>query len=213
VRGPRVCYSSRVQLSDEVRVMFRPFATHRRALDEVRVGWRALVVRPVLVAGVNGLAVTLSAAGELFPTLWLGSALTWAWAPALQMLLAAPLIVLARALGGSRLRLSSALDLFFLGHGPWSLWLMGAGVALGWHLPNTTGFDFMPVARTIVVPIVWTVLLVFAFFRVGLGLSRAKAVLLTLLYQGLLWGCVYLYVGVATYRLWPFNPYARSWNG
>jgi hypothetical protein len=187
--------------------MFRPFATYRDAAGRARVGWRALVVGPAVVAAVIGAFVTLSNSGEMLPTLWLGSALTWAWAPLLQMVVVTPIVLLGRAAGARReLRLSSGIDLFFLGHAPWSLWLLVVGAALALRLPQLNLAEVMPLLRTAIIPIAWTMLLLFAFFRSALGLRWWLAALLTIAYQAVLWACVYLYVGAATYRLPPFAP-------
>jgi hypothetical protein len=205
---------ARSGLRDEIRAMWAPFAAYRDVLRRpLRVGWRALVTRPAWVALVIGAFVTLSNTGELLPTLWLGSLITWTWAPLLQMAIATPLIVVGRAIGGRRdLPLSSALDLFFLGHAPWSLWLMGTGALLATRLPDAALAGVLPILTAAIVPVAWTMVILFAFFRTVLALSLWAAALLTLLYQAALWGCVYLYIGAATYRLWPFSPYA-GWLG
>ena len=88
--------------------------------------------RPALMALVIGGFVTLGNSGELLPTLLLGSAVAWSWVPLLQMAIAAPLIALARR---RRIRVCSALDLFFVGHGPWSLWLLAVTLLMMLQLP------------------------------------------------------------------------------
>ena len=199
-------------LSDEIQVMFAPRVAYRRlAADPPRVGVPALFWRPALVALVIGGFVTLANTGELYPTLFAGSALAWSWVPLLQMTLAAPLIALFRR---RSVPLSSALDLFFVGHGPWSLWLLAFTLLMMSRLPAGMGSLgwLKPMLLSSLVAVAWTWVLLFSFARAVLGASRWAAALFTLLYQSVLWQCAHFYVGAATYRLWPFAMYG-GWAG
>src|SRR5687767_5537725 len=120
-----------MRVGDDLRVMLAPMASYRRLVEQPPVaGARTLLRRPALVALVVGTLVTLGNAGQLLPTLLVGSVLSWSWVPALQLLIAAPLIALARR---RRVPLSAAVDLFFMNHLPWSLWLMGlAALLMAW---------------------------------------------------------------------------------
>jgi hypothetical protein len=199
-----------MHLRDELRLMLAPRQTYQQLLaGGPPRGARAVLTRPALVALIIGTFVTLTNTGELLPTLLLGSVIAWAWVPGLQMALATPLIAACRP----RVRLSSALDLFFAGHGPWSLWLLVMTALLMARLP--VGLDGARELRLVVtsalVPIAWTVIITFAFCRTVLGLSVARALAWTLGYEAALWACAYFYVGAVTFRVWPFSLYRNFW--
>ena len=194
---------------DDVRLMFAPGATYRRLLQgPLPTGWRALLTRPAQVALVLAGFVSLTNTGGFFPSLLLGSLVAWSWVPALQMAIATPLIVAARALTRQRsLRLSSCIDLFFAGHAPWSLWLLIAAVVMTANLPEPLLHNVRRILLTGLVPILWTWVLTFSFGRTVLALPGWLAALGTLLYQAAIWTCAYFYVGAVTHRLWPFALY------
>ncbi len=193
--------------SDELRVMFAPAATYQRLLsDPLRRGWRATLARPALFALIIGAFVTLTSSGQLYPSLLLGSALGWAWPSALQLLVATPLLAVGRR---RALPLSSALDLFFLGHGPWSLWLLGAAAWMMADLPEALStLPLIPLLLSASLPIAWTVFIAWGFARTVLALPAWLALLGVLVYQAIIWGAAYLFVGAATFRLQPFSKFA-----
>ena len=192
-----------MRVSDDLRVMLAPVASYRRLLERpAAVGVRALA-RPALVAVVVGTLVTLGNAGQLWPTLLVGSVLSWSWVPLLQLAVSTPLIAVCRR---RRVPLAGAVDLFFMGHLPWSLWLMTlAGVLLARFPQGMNGASNLKgLFLTALVPIAWTWIITFAFCRTVLALPRWLCALWTLAYQSAIWFAAYLYVGAATYRLWPF---------
>jgi hypothetical protein len=196
-----------VPLADELLLMVAPAATYRRLLaGPLRSGWRAILYRPAVFALVIGAFVTLTNSGQLYPSLLLGAAVGWAWVPLLQLLVATPLIAIGRR---RPMPLSTALDLFFLGHAPWSLWLLVAGACLMRDLPEALAtLRLGPLLLSALLPIAWTNLLIWAFARNVLGLPAWLAALGTLAYQALIWGAAYLYVGAVTFRLQPFSKFA-----
>jgi hypothetical protein len=198
--------------SDDLRVMLAPAASYRRLVEQPpATGARAVLRRPALVALVVAALVTLGNAGQLLPSLLVGSILSWSWVPALQLAIATPLIAAARR---RRVPLSAAIDLFFMGHLPWSLWLMALA---GWLLVRfpqgiSGGFPVRGLLATALAPVVWTWVLTAVYCRTVLALPRWACALWVLAYQAVLWGCTYLYVGAVTYRIWPFALY-RSFLG
>jgi len=198
-------------IRDDVRILLAPFSTYRRR-REAGTGKRGLawLARPLLLVVMMGAFVTVGHGGELLPTLLVGSSLAFAWIPFLQILLVAPFIALARP---APLSWSRAVDLFFLGHGPWSLWLWflcvvvlarpPAGVAelagAPWLLPSAA------------LAAGWTAVILFAYFRTVLALSGARAFVFTAAYQAAIGTCAYLFVGATTYRVSPFSLYPSYW--
>jgi hypothetical protein len=194
-------------LRDEMRVMVGPMGTYRRLLGGALADrWWMVLRRPALMALIIGGFITLSNGGELFPTLLLGTAVAWGWVPLLQLLLAAPLIALARR---RVVRLAPALDLFFVNHGPWSLWMLAVTLVMMGRLPHglVSLHQVLPILVSAAVPALWTCGIIFAFCRTVLGLSAWRAVGWTVLYQALIWFAAYLFVGAVTFRMWPFSLY------
>jgi len=200
-------------LTDDLRVMLAPMASYRRLVAEGPPAGRwAWLRRPALVALVVGALLALGNAGQLLPTLLLGSAISWSWVPALQLLIAAPLMAVARQ---RKVPLAAAVDLFFMGHLPWSLWMMALAAMLLARFPQglNGAFSFRALGATALVPALWTWVITFAFCRTVLALPRWLCVAWVLGYQALLWSCTHLYVGAATYRLWPFALYGGILGG
>jgi hypothetical protein len=193
-------------LRDEIRVMVTPLRTYRRLLGGPPGGWGAVGARLALMALVLGGFITLSYGGEFFPTLLLGAAVAWAWIPVLQMLVAAGLIAVVRR---RPVRLAQAIDLFFVNHGPWSLWMLVVTAVLMERLPHglVTLSQVLPILVSALVPALWTCGIIFAFGRTVLGLSIWRAAGWTVLYQALIWFAAYLFVGAVTFRMWPFSLY------
>jgi hypothetical protein len=192
---------------DEIRVMVAPLTTYRRLLGGPLPGtWWSAVRRPALMAVIIGGFITLSNSGELLPTLLLGTALAWSWIPTLQLLVAAPLIALARR---RAVRLAPAIDLFFVNHGPWSLWLLAVTLVMMARLPDGLRelHQVVPLLLSALLPILWTCGIIFAYCRTVLALSVWRALAWTVIYQALIWFAAYLFVGAVTFRMWPFSLY------
>jgi hypothetical protein len=207
-------------IRDELRLMLAPARTYQRLLADPspRTGARALLTRPALIALTIGGFITLSNAGELLPTLLAGTTLAWAFVPILQALIATPLIALCRHLRrpttpspptAPRLHLSSALDLFFASHGPWSLWLLALTAFSLSQMP--VGLDaareVRMVALSALIAIGWTVVILIAYARTVLALPLAGALAFTFVYEAAIWACAYLYLGAVTFRVSPFSLY------
>ena len=198
-------------MRDDVRVMLAPFATYRRQLAERRgPGPFTACARPMLVALVIGALVTLGHGGELLPTLLLGSVLAFLWVPLLQLVLVTPLVALCRPAPVSWPR---AVDLFFLSHGPWSFWLLAvAGFVLVRPPSGLAGLAGTAwLAPSALLPTAWTAFILFAYGRTVLALSPVRSILFLAVYEAAIGACVYLLVGLATYRLSPFSLNPSYW--
>jgi len=196
------------RVTDDLAVMLAPLSSYRRLVQRpAATGLRVLVRGPARVALVVGAFVTLTSAGQALPTLLLGSVLSWSWVPALQAVVAAPLVALARR---RAVPFSTAMDLFFKGHLPWSLWLMGLAALMMARFPHglRETSHLGGLLLTALVPIAWTWVITFAYCRAVLALRWYWAGLGTLLYQAVIWSSAYLYVGATTFRLWPFLRFA-----
>jgi hypothetical protein len=198
-----------IALSDEVRVMMEPLAAYRRLAAEPpppAPTLRLLLRRPALAALVIGGAIALTATGGATARALATTTICWSFVPGLQLIVAAALIALCRCPG---LRLPSALDLFFVGQGPWLLWVLG--VAASALLAFRSGGHAVPHLRVVLalalIPAVWTWIILVAFCQAVLGLSRRRALGWTFLYQAAIWGIAYLYAGAMTFQAWPFGQF------
>ena len=178
--------------SDELRIMLRPASTYRqlsKAADESGV-W-VMIRRPLFVALVVGSFVSITVSGHLTIYLLLDGMVFWSFILVLQAILMSGIVV---SFGRRRIPTSKALDLFFMGHGPWLMWLLGiAATCLFFPLKQ---FYLWPVQWGWVLPIslvvawIWSSVTSFAFLRGALEISTLRAIALLVLYTFLLWGIV-----------------------
>jgi hypothetical protein len=183
-------------LTNELRVMVRPIATYRRLAMNVDDGGTWLLIRrPLFVAFVFGSFVSLTVSGHLTLPLILDGMIFWSFVPVLQALLVmALLLIFARG----RMRTSKAIDLFFMGHCAWMLWLLGiAGTCLFFPLKQ---IYLWPTKWGWVLPLsllgawIWSNVTSFGFFRGALGLSMFRAGVVVAFYTLVFWGIIISYV-------------------
>lgn len=187
--------------SDELRVMLRPGSAYRRLAEEVnptnaptRALWRALK-RPVFAAFMIGAFASFTTAGRLNALLVIDGMLFWSFVPLLQLLTVSCLVLL---FARRRLPAATAIDLFFIGHGPWYLWLLAISasclfiparqislwpVQSGWIIPTS-----------LLIVWAWSNLTTLGFLRGALRLSAGRAGAALLLYNLLLWGIIISYL-------------------
>jgi hypothetical protein len=153
--------------------------------------------RPTLVAVILACSLAISATGRIDVSLAASLVLCWSFVPVLQLLAARVILFStpARAVGVPR-----ALDLLFMGHVPWSLWMivLTALAAVG------VDGDVWRLAAIISAPVValWTASIVRAFCVEVLRASARGAVVRTLLHQALIWSVAAVYVAAAV-AAWP----------
>lgn len=156
-------------------VMLRPAATYADlARDPASPTFFAMLRRPAFFALLLGACISLSTTGRLTLRLLLSTAVLWSFAPALQLIAATAVI---RLFGRGRLSLAAGLDLYFLGLGPWSLWLLGVAGLVSCVSPEQAAIWGTPILITAVVPLVWSAVITFAFLRGALALTRPRALL------------------------------------
>ena len=191
---------SRAIWSDEVEVMFRPTRTYRRLAEEAEATdvsasspWRA-IRRPIFAAFMFGAFTSLTTSGQVNAFLVLDGMLFWSFVPLLQVLIMAALVlVFARR----RFITANAIDLFFIGHGPWFLWLLAiAGSCL--FIPAKQIF-LWPVKSGWLMPVsllavwAWSNVTTFGFLRGALNLTIIRAATVLLVYVTLLIGIISSY--------------------
>ena len=156
-------------LSTEVHVAFAPEPTFRELLATTATirGWR-LLRRPAMALLVIAVLAPIMAVQRVTIGLVATAALSWCFVIAIQMFVAACVIASARS---TRVRLMQALDLWFAGHLPYSLWLL---IAFTWMGATANG-PLRLLIMSAILPAVWTAFIVAAFCRIVLGTSQSGA--------------------------------------
>ena len=136
--------------------------------------------RPLLAALLLGVSVAIAATHSVTPALVASTTLSWSYVVVLQLAIALPLIAgpARRTVG-----LIRAVDLFFAGHVPWSIFALLAA-AWGFLPPGSPSW---PLAAAAIVPWLLTVRIVAAFFTEVLALEPAAARRRTILQQAITW--------------------------
>lgn len=162
--------------SSEAALLLRPFATYRAlAGDRGERSWRDLV-RSILVEGVFlGAFVSLTSAGRLVAAHIFFTTVFWGFLPLLQI----AAVAAAVRLSAPRERVVPALSLYFEGLGPYYVFFLVLS-AICLFVPNVYGamtalLRIGAIPGFLLATIGWGSTITWAFFRAGLGLSRARA--------------------------------------
>jgi hypothetical protein len=123
----------RDRLSEAIRVALAPAATYCELVAGGETGsWRRALKGPALAGFMFATcASVIATATASLPTM-LSVALCWLFVPAIQLLGA---WLMCRHSPTPDLSRARAIELQFLAHAPWSLWLVGVGLASLW-LPS-----------------------------------------------------------------------------
>jgi hypothetical protein len=173
----------------DVRVALAPLDTYRElTADSGDSSWRHALERPALVAVIVGTAVTLSSAERVPIGLVAMGILCWSFVPALQLLVGAIVSALAPARPSTMAR---SIELLFMAQLPWSLWVLAmTGMATFTSLALPLAVQVL----SLLIPGVWTSLIVSAFCRAGLGCTAPRARWLTAVHQTMTWTLFFGYV-------------------
>jgi hypothetical protein len=121
--------------------------------------------------------------------------LCWSFVPALQLLVGAIVSGMAPA---RPISMARAIELLFMAQLPWSLWVLAMTGML------TFSYLTLPLASqvlSLLIPGVWTALIVSAFCRAGLGCTTRRARWLTACHQTMTWTIFFGYVSLVS-GLW-----------
>jgi len=188
-----------VSLPPDVRVALSPLDAYRELMARpVRGAWLRALERAALVAVIVGTSMIMSAAARVPIDLVLTGIVCWSFVPIVQALIGLAVIGRAR---GRPISVPRGLELLFAGHLPWSLWML-AVVGVFSFTQLTPGLPVL--VPSMAIPAVWTLVIVYAFCRVALGCSAARARLLAVAHQAMTWAAFTAYVFLVTgirYRL------------
>lgn len=154
------------------------------------------ISRPALSLLILGAASAIATTGRADLQVVLSGALCWGFVVVIQMLAA---LLLVRSNPNRRLHAYRSLELWFLAHGPWSLWTLAAA-AVAFSIPGIVSLELMLLSA--LAPTLWTAALVFAYCRQVRGATPARALGLTAVHQGVTWALIIGYLAVAT-QIWP----------
>ena len=176
--------------SAAVRFMLAPAREYHAAVATRRdASWTRALTVPALLALLLGIVTSIAAAGRTAAPIVLGQILCWSFVPVLQIATGAALVRSAR---DRRVSVARAIELLFAGHGPWSFWLIGMA-ALMLAAANQTA-----ILASAPVPMVWTAVLMSAYGREVLGLTRRAAWARALIHQLATVAVIVIYVELAT---------------
>jgi hypothetical protein len=182
----------------DVWVMLRPAGAYeglaRQAADE---GKWAAIQRPVFMVFLLGCLVSLVTAGSLGLRLFAAGAVNALYVPLLEIGVLAGLWRAKRTMGFAR-----TVDLFFMGHGPWVLWLL-AMCAIWTLAPPTQAFVLTRrwMWLLLALTVAWSGYIDFCFLRYVLRESAARAGARLVLLRGITWSLGLVIFGGGS--LWP----------
>jgi len=180
------------------QVAWSPAATYRALVRKSPPTHAAhLAGRLALVALIIGTTIAISSTGRVMLPLVARTTLCWFFVVIVQMVAAALLIGSA---SGRAVAFPRAMALFFLGHAPWSLWLLAFAARSAVARAGGGILDLF--LLTALVPLVWTIVIMSAFCREVLGLSARAAALRTFGHQALIWTFTFIYAAVVV-QAWP----------
>ena len=168
-------------MSPELRLMLSPrdaYAALARTSGR-GTAWTA-VRRPLLVAFVLGVATAMSATGRVTPALLLSTTACWSFVVVIQAAIALTLVAgpARRTVG-----LARAIDLYFAGHAPWSLWML----AVAAWAPSPIGRPLSPLLVAGAVPLILTPRILSAYFREVLEMDPRHALARAAAQQVMTW--------------------------
>jgi hypothetical protein len=176
-------------LPPDLRVALAPLDTYRHLMARpVEGSWMRALERPALVAMIIGTTVTLSSARRVPLDLVLIGILCWSFVPAIQLLIAA---IVIRSTRSRRVPVARALELLFIGHLPWSLWVL---FMTGLDTFTRVTLGLAVEVGSLLIPGIWTAVIVSAFCQAVLGCTPRQAHWLTGVHQVLTWTVFFTYV-------------------
>jgi hypothetical protein len=185
--------TARGLLAPEIRVLLRPAAAYQRLLQspEPAGAWQA-VRRPLFFAFLLGCMVSLVTSRELTLRHVLAGTISGC-----IILLGQILAIAVIYRGGRNISFSRSLDLFFLGYGPWSLWILCFSAVWAFASP-LTAFAWVG-QRTILisalVPALWSGYIDFCFMKTVLHRSTGRAAWSLFLQRVISWTITILIFG------------------
>ena len=149
--------------------------------------------RPLLLTGVLACIVSLAASGTLTLRLAAPTALYWAYIPITELLAFVALVWTRRG----RAPLAHAIDIFFSGHGPWLLMLVGVASTIAF-LPPEIAWMLMtgPWLAALAVVLLWSAYIDFRYFTIVFEARAGRAAIDIALFRLFTWTVVFVVFAV-----------------
>jgi hypothetical protein len=171
--------------SDAVRVSSQPASAYAELAREPEPD--RFLELPLLFAVLLGVVFAVADAKRPSLRLVAGCAVAWSFVPALHIVsVASSRLAFARR----RVSLRRAIHLHFLGHLPWSLWLLALAAIASATAPQHEGHVWKLLFATVPVPFLWSRAIGWHFFRRVYGLGRGAALLASFLHLGVVLGSI-----------------------
>jgi hypothetical protein len=171
-------------------VLIAPGKTYRQlAADEATTGWAGVLQRCAVGMLVLGTVISLVSTGTA--TLWTvaSAASYWLIVPLIQLALALLLVITAPE---RRVSTARCVELMWVGHLPWTLWLLTVAILLVLNAGVT-----LVMAAAALIAAAWRGVIVCALCREVLGASPRNALIRAALHQAAALGIIFLYAGWA----------------
>jgi hypothetical protein len=186
------------QPSDALRVAFWPHETYAGLTARPGPGsYLSAAAVPLLTALVIGVTTSVTLTGVASLSAIASGAACWSFVPVIQL---ANGLQLCRRSPGLRVDRVKAIELLFLAHVPWSIWLIAIALVLLWQ-PGAAIGEYATLL-TGLVPFIWTAVLVWSFCRTVLGSATGDAVRRTLIHGCVTVAIMFIYIALAV-ALWP----------
>lgn len=171
--------------SADARVTFRPSATYRELAQEPRSpGKWTFVRRPLFLAVFLACMVSLIASQRLTLRLIATGTINMSFIPLVE-------IAGVRAVWRSKhgLPFSRAVDIFFMSHGPWILWLLAYASIWAFASPDHAFFLTAPryVWPSFLLAVAWSAVIDYLFFRQVFPRSHSQAAFDLLVQRAVSW--------------------------
>jgi hypothetical protein len=154
----------------DLRLAVTPSRAYRSLLaGDQATTWGRALERPALVALLVGATATIASTGRVTPALLLSTTLSWSWVVLVQMAIA---VVMTRPLPAGRVvSAARAIELWFAGHVPWTVWLL----AVAPLLRLAPDLDVEQLLVSMLLPMAWTAPIAAAFSRTVLERSAVES--------------------------------------
>ena len=188
----RAAIDTTLNLPGNLRLAVSPSGAYRRLLAaDQGTTWRRALERRALVALLVGGTVAIASTGRVPPALLLSTTLSWSWVVLVQVAIA---MVMTRPLPrGRAVSATRAIELWFAGHVPWTLWLLAVAPLLR-LVPD---LDVELLIVSMLLPMAWTAPIAVAFSRTVLERSGVESWARALVHQAALVLVILSYVAWA----------------
>jgi len=175
--------------------MLRPMAVYERlARQPASGGWWIGLRRPLFVTLLLGGCLSLVVSGRLTARVIAGGAVAWSFIPLFEV----ASFGAVRRFANIGVPFSRDVDLFFAGHGPWSVSLIAVAAvasfipiqAATWTASTPGLITLAAMAAAIAI---WSGYIDFCFYRVVLGKTGTRAVRALLLQRAIAWTLAVVY--------------------